>query len=445
MFAGEHCSRPASFEIGIWTFATLEFCGPMTAMTFGFDDERCHVLGAGLRVVDAVLGVVEDHRVRDLDLVAAGRAAGFLDRELDAVDHRLRCRRARCPAAAARCAMLTVPLASPERRHRCRRSPARRRALACTPRSQYARRERANLAQFHPVSSSKPIDRVPRSTSVGASSVPSGLRLGVNARRPMLRPRSSADGVGDVRGSERRCVTDDGAGTLARAARRLPPKRCRIIDIGGPNATPVGATRAWLSSLCARHPARSRRRRCEPVGSRSATDANHMLPPTRTRCTRPRGIPGPTGSHHGHRTARRAQRRLASVVRRLRDPLNSADLLRQLVYLPQASIFIAEARREVVGGAVLALRPSVRAGGFVGAVDLLVVDPDHDADRVTDALLEEILRSARNKGCTVVEAALSDDPAERTRLEASRVRRIRSARWSAGWPRSGPPGARSMN
>jgi hypothetical protein len=50
-------------------------------------------------------------------------------------------------------------------------------------------------------------------------------------------------------------------------------------------------------------------------------------------------------------------------------------------------------------------------------VDLIVVDPDHDADRVTDALLEEVLRSARNKGCSVVEAALPDDPAERTRLE----------------------------
>jgi GNAT superfamily N-acetyltransferase len=97
--------------------------------------------------------------------------------------------------------------------------------------------------------------------------------------------------------------------------------------------------------------------------------------------------------------------------------MDSGGLLRQLVYLPQASIFIAEARREVVGGAVLALRPSVPAGGFVGVVDLIVVDPDHDADRVTDALLEEILRSARNKGCSIVEAALTDDPAERTRLE----------------------------
>ncbi len=95
--------------------------------------------------------------------------------------------------------------------------------------------------------------------------------------------------------------------------------------------------------------------------------------------------------------------------------LDSADLLRQLVYLPQASIFVAEIRRDVVGGAVLALRPSVRAGGFVGTVDLLVVDPDHDADRVTDALIEEVIRSAQNKGCSVVEAALSEDPAERTR------------------------------
>jgi GNAT superfamily N-acetyltransferase len=97
--------------------------------------------------------------------------------------------------------------------------------------------------------------------------------------------------------------------------------------------------------------------------------------------------------------------------------LAPADLLRQLVYLPQASIFVAEVRREVVGGAVLALRPSVRAGGFVGTVDLLVVDPDHDSERVTDALIEEVIRSARNKGCSVVEAALPEDPAERTRWE----------------------------
>ena len=85
--------------------------------------------------------------------------------------------------------------------------------------------------------------------------------------------------------------------------------------------------------------------------------------------------------------------------------------MRQLVYLPQASIVVAESQRLVVGGAILALRPSVRAGGFVGTIDLLVVDPEHDADRITEALLEELLRSASNKGCTVVEAERPDDPA----------------------------------
>jgi predicted N-acetyltransferase YhbS len=99
------------------------------------------------------------------------------------------------------------------------------------------------------------------------------------------------------------------------------------------------------------------------------------------------------------------------------SPLGAADLLRQLVYLPQASIFVAETQRTVVGGAILALRPSVRAGGYVGTIDLLVVDPAHDAERLTEALLEELLRSASNKGCTIVEAAPPDDPATLTRWE----------------------------
>lgn len=100
---------------------------------------------------------------------------------------------------------------------------------------------------------------------------------------------------------------------------------------------------------------------------------------------------------------------------RSESPLGASDLLRQLVYLPQASIFVAEAQRLVVGGAILALRPSVRAGGYVGAIDLLVVDPAYDVDRISEALLEELLRSASNKGCTVVEAVPPDDPAALTR------------------------------
>ena len=120
------------------------------------------------------------------------------------------------------------------------------------------------------------------------------------------------------------------------------------------------------------------------------------------------------------------------------SPLGAADLLRQLVYLPQASVVVAETQRHVVGGAVLALRPSVMAGGYVGTIDLLVVDPAHDADRITEALVEELLRSASNKGCSVVETAQPGDPMERTRLErlgfglaGPRLRRIVTAAGAA--------------
>jgi hypothetical protein len=89
--------------------------------------------------------------------------------------------------------------------------------------------------------------------------------------------------------------------------------------------------------------------------------------------------------------------------------LDSADLLRQLVYLPQASVLVAETLRTMAGVAVLALRPSVRSSGYVGTIDLLVVEERHDPDRVTGLLLEELLRSARNKGCTVVEASAPAD------------------------------------
>ena len=99
------------------------------------------------------------------------------------------------------------------------------------------------------------------------------------------------------------------------------------------------------------------------------------------------------------------------------SPLGAPDLMRQLVYLPQASIVVAEARRVVVGGAILALRPSVRAGGYVGTIDLLVVDPEYDLDRITEALLEELVRSASNKGCSVVEAERPDDEATLARWQ----------------------------
>ena len=98
-------------------------------------------------------------------------------------------------------------------------------------------------------------------------------------------------------------------------------------------------------------------------------------------------------------------------------PLGHADLLRQLVFLPHATVLVAESRRDIVGGAVLAIRPSVRAGGYVGTIDLLAVDPAGEPDAVSDSLIEECLRSAANKGCASVEAPQPDDPAESVRWE----------------------------
>jgi N-acetylglutamate synthase-like GNAT family acetyltransferase len=97
---------------------------------------------------------------------------------------------------------------------------------------------------------------------------------------------------------------------------------------------------------------------------------------------------------------------------------DAADVLRQMVYLPNTSLLVALDGRMLVGVAVLALRPSVVAGGLVGAVDLLVVEPGHENEGVVEALLNELIRSARNKGCVVLEGNIPVEPAELARWEA---------------------------
>jgi hypothetical protein len=91
------------------------------------------------------------------------------------------------------------------------------------------------------------------------------------------------------------------------------------------------------------------------------------------------------------------------------SPMDAIGLLRQLVYLPNASVALAEGNRQLAGGAILGLRPSVRTGGFVGTVDVLVVANGHDTEKVADLLIEEMLHSARRKGCTSVEVMLTPD------------------------------------
>ena len=98
---------------------------------------------------------------------------------------------------------------------------------------------------------------------------------------------------------------------------------------------------------------------------------------------------------------------------------DAADVLRQIIYLPNGSLIVALDGRMVVGVAVLALRPSVAAGGLVGSIDLLAVEPGHELDGVVEALLGETIRASRNKGCVVLESEPPEDAAMLTRWEGA--------------------------
>ena len=97
----------------------------------------------------------------------------------------------------------------------------------------------------------------------------------------------------------------------------------------------------------------------------------------------------------------------------------ATDVLRQMIYLPNATVMVALDGRMVVGAAVLAMRPSVMAGGLVGTVDLIAVEPGNELDDVMEALLRDLIRSARNKGCAILESELPADPGALARWEST--------------------------
>lgn len=99
------------------------------------------------------------------------------------------------------------------------------------------------------------------------------------------------------------------------------------------------------------------------------------------------------------------------------DLTAAADLLRQLIYLPNASVLACLDGRNVLGMAVLSLRPSVGAGGLVGTLDMLAVEPEQATAGVAEALINEVVRSARNKGCVLIEAMPPNDRAELRRFQ----------------------------
>ena len=109
-----------------------------------------------------------------------------------------------------------------------------------------------------------------------------------------------------------------------------------------------------------------------------------------------------------------------------------ADFLRNLLYVPSATVLVAEARRRVVGLGVLSIRPSLRSGPFVGIVDELgLAGTELDAAErrdAGDAIVEHLATSARNKGCTRIEVSeplASAEPSRWKRLGfASRGRTL---------------------
>jgi hypothetical protein len=90
------------------------------------------------------------------------------------------------------------------------------------------------------------------------------------------------------------------------------------------------------------------------------------------------------------------------------DRRNDVDYLRNLLFVPSATVAVAELERRVVGVGVLAIRPSVRSGPFVGVIDELGLAADTtlaaaERRRVADEIVEHLATSARNKGCMRVE------------------------------------------
>jgi len=92
-----------------------------------------------------------------------------------------------------------------------------------------------------------------------------------------------------------------------------------------------------------------------------------------------------------------------------RDAELDVDYLRNLLFVPSATVIVAEADRRVVGVGVLAIRPSVRSGPFVGVIDEMGLPGAElaTAERrgIADEIVEHLATSARNKGCTRVEVS----------------------------------------
>jgi predicted N-acetyltransferase YhbS len=102
------------------------------------------------------------------------------------------------------------------------------------------------------------------------------------------------------------------------------------------------------------------------------------------------------------------------LMRDANDPgeqRDGADRLRSLLFLPAATVFVAEADRRLIGAGVLSIRPTIWPGPFVGVIDALgTVEVGETGGagvpgrlEVGSSIIEHLVSSARNKGCARVE------------------------------------------
>ena len=157
------------------------------------------------------------------------------------------------------------------------------------------------------------------------------------------------------------------------------------------------------------------------------------------RYTRPRGIPGPSRPCHGHRSPRRLERRRPDDARCRGSARRRGS--HAPARLPAAGQHRRRRDRDAsswAGPSSRCVRRSIPAATSARSTSWSSI-PDHDAERITEALVDELLRSASNKGCTVVETVRPDDPAARARLEGMgfdaagpRLQRIVTAAGAAG-------------
>ena len=105
-----------------------------------------------------------------------------------------------------------------------------------------------------------------------------------------------------------------------------------------------------------------------------------------------------------------------------------ADRFRSLLFLPSATVVVAEVERRIVGVGVLSIRPTVRTGPFVGVIDELGLEGTAGRGTRADAsgrtaigssILEHLIASARNKGCARVEVTDPLAAAEPTLLKSA--------------------------